>query len=158
MKKIIVGCLLAAFSLPSWAQFEKGKNYINASLSGLNLSYSKNENTRLDLNFTAGRFVTTDWMIYGRLGYMHTDDYNHFTLGAGGRYYIEQNGLYLNLGLQYEHITPELNNLHLTPEIGYAFFINHYLTIEPAVYYNMSLNDFSDGSKVGFRLGLGYYF
>ena len=43
-------------------------------------------------------------------------------------------------------------------EIGYAFYLNHYLTVEPSVYYKMSMHDFSDNSSVGLRIGLGYYF
>ena len=72
-------------------------------------------------------------------------------MGVGGRYYFTQNGIYMGLGLQYEHATKSVNNLQLCPEVGYAFFVNRFITIEPAVYYHMSLNDFSDGSKVGLK-------
>ena len=41
---------------------------------------------------------------------------------------------------------------------GYTFYLNHYLAVEPAVYYKMSTNDFSDGSTVGLKIGLGFYF
>ena len=43
-------------------------------------------------------------------------------------------------------------------EVGYAFFLNRYLTVEPAIYYKMSLDDFSDKSTVGLRVGFGFYF
>lgn len=42
-------------------------------------------------------------------------------------------------------------------EIGYAFFINRHVTIEPAVYYEQSFKDHSKFSNVGLRLGLGIY-
>ena len=43
-------------------------------------------------------------------------------------------------------------------EVGYAFFLNRHVTIEPALYYKMSLHDFSGNSTVGLRIGFGYYF
>ena len=50
------------------------------------------------------------------------------------------------------------NSINLTPEVGYCFYVNHFLSLEPSLYYNISLNDFSDSSKVGLKLGLGFYF
>ena len=41
-------------------------------------------------------------------------------------------------------------------EIGYAFFINRSVTIEPALYYDHSFKD-ANYSTVGFKLGLGIY-
>ena len=42
-------------------------------------------------------------------------------------------------------------------ELGYAFFINRTVTIEPALYYEQSIKDHSKYSNVGLRLGLGIY-
>ena len=75
--------------------------------------------------------------------------------------HIEQNGLSLGALISYEHghnYNWKTDNWFITPEIGYTFFLNQYLTIEPALYYKMSLNDFSDASTVGLRIGLGWYF
>ena len=41
-------------------------------------------------------------------------------------------------------------------EVGYAFFINRSVTIEPAVYYNHSFKS-CDYSTVGLKIGLGIY-
>ena len=43
-------------------------------------------------------------------------------------------------------------------EVGYAYYLNQYLSVEPSVYYKMSLHDFSGNSTVGLRVGLSYYF
>ena len=42
-------------------------------------------------------------------------------------------------------------------EVGYAFFLNKNVTIEPAIYYDQSFKNHSDYSKIGFKLGLGVY-
>ncbi len=176
MKKFFMGLLLALTTLTANAQFEAGKTYINASFSGLGVSYSKLEKLRFDVDANAGAFVARDLLLYGRFGIdqkqvtltKHVGNtnkeydvfLNEIVVGAGLRYYIEQNGIYLGLGAEYGHTerTKKYDNFYITPEVGYAFFVNQYLTIEPALYYHMSLNDFSDASKVGLKLGLGFYF
>jgi len=163
MKKLVMGLVMALFAMTANAQFEAGKKYIGASVSGLNLSYSKQSKTTFDVNATIGTFVFDEWMLTGQLGYNHAHESNLFEIGLGWRYYIAQNGLYLGLGAMYAHGDNgdgdfKTDNFFVTPEVGYSFFINEYLTIEPAVYYRMSLNEFSDGSTVGLKIGLGYYF
>ncbi|MDE7379118.1 MAG: hypothetical protein K2N13_09230 [Paraprevotella sp.] len=158
MRKLMFTLLLMAVTLSANAQFEKNKSYISTSLTGLNLSYSDKEQAVFGLSALGGYFIEDAWMLYGKLGYDHTRYTDNFSIGAGGRYYFTQNGVYLGVGLQYEHMTKSINNVQLCPEVGYAFFINRFLTIEPAVYYNMSLNDFAGGSKVGLKIGLGFYF
>ncbi|MCM1108914.1 MAG: autotransporter outer membrane beta-barrel domain-containing protein [Clostridium sp.] len=158
MKKLMFTLLLMAVTLSANAQFEKKKTYVSTSLSGLSLSYSDKEKTVFGLEAMGGYFIEDSWMLYGKLSYGHTNHTDDFSAGVGGRYYFTQNGIYLGAGLQYEHMTTNINNVQLCPEVGYAFFINHFLTIEPAVYYNMSLNDFAHGSKVGLKIGLGFYF
>ena len=98
-------------------------------------------------------------MLLGQLGWDHRKSFNDFTIGAAGRYYIEQNGIYLNLGLKYQHIGPTVaNNIYLTPEVGYCFYINQHVSVEPALYYDMCLNDYSNFSTVGLKIGFGFYF
>lgn len=170
-KKVILGVLLALTTLSANAQFEAGKKYLNLSTSSLNLSYSKNDKLRFDIGAQAGIFLADDFMIYAQAGYNHkrlrydrlelngSKFYqDEVLLGVGGRYYIEQNGIYLGLGVQYAHHEQNFDNLFITPEVGYAFFLNQYITIEPSVFYQMSVNDFTDGSTVGLKIGVGFYF
>ena len=158
MRKLMLSLLLMMAAMGAKAQFEKGTTYVSASTTSLGLSYSSNEKLKFGLELNGGYFIQKAWMLYGKLGYDHTRWTDHFQMGVGGRYYFTQNGIYMGLGLQYEHATKSVNNVQLCPEVGYAFFVNRFITIEPAVYYHMSLNDFSDGSKVGLKLGLGFYF
>lgn len=55
-------------------------------------------------------------------------------------------------------INERVNNIRIPIEIGYTFYINHYLAIEPAIYTKMSLNHISEGSEFGLKIGLGFYF
>ena len=158
MRKLVLSLLFVAMALTANAQFEKHTTYVSASLTGLNLSYSSNERLTFGLDATGGYFIAQSVMMYGKIGYDHTRHTDNFSMGAGARYYFLQNGIYMGCGLQYEHVTKSVNNLQLCPEIGYAFFLNRNITIEPAVYYNISMNDFADGSKIGLKVGFGYYF
>ena len=163
MKKLLLATLLAIVCLNASAQFDKGTKYLNLSLTGLDMNYSKNAKFHFGLDVMGGYFVEESWMLNGRFGYNHMGgaDANTFDLGAGVRYYFKQNGIFLGGGLLYEFdgVGNFKNNyIDLTPEVGYCFYINHYLSIEPSVYYNLCLNKFSDGSKVGLRIGVGFYF
>lgn len=166
MKRLFLALVMAVFSVGAFAQFDQGTKYINTSLSNLNLSYSKNTKLTLGLDATAGYFFEDAWMLLGRVGYDHqyvkgpSNDMNTFSLGAGARYYIRQNGLYLGAGAKYEYLYngSSNNNIFLTPELGYCYYLNNYLSVEPAVYYDISLNHFADASKIGLRLGFGFYF
>ena len=166
MKKFFLAIMLAVVSLGANAQFAKGTKYISTSLSAFDISYRKN-NFQLGLDATAGYFTADAWMVYGRFGFGYENqkgpdnDINKFNLGAGARYYIMQNGLYLGMGLKIDHSkfgSTARNYVDLTPEVGYCFYLNHYVSIEPAVYYDLCLNKYSEGSRVGLRLGFGYYF
>ena len=163
MKKMILSLVMALTALTASAQFEAGKNYIGASVSGLGLSYNKESKVCFDISATAGRLLADNWMLLANVAY----DYRHWAkahsleIGVGGRYYIIQNGLYLGLGVAYAFTKAEdekTHNCFVTPELGYAFFLNEHVTLEPAIYYRMSLNNFADASNVGLKIGFGYYF
>ena len=57
MKKILVSLMLLVMTaLSAHAQFEKEVWYVNASLTGLDLSHSKNEGTNFGFALTGGAF------------------------------------------------------------------------------------------------------
>lgn len=158
MKKLFIVILLMSCVLNAQAQFEKGKKYVGASLTGLSMSYSDNEEFRLGLDAEAGYFIADCFMLKANVGYEHTRVMDDVRLGLGARYYFMQNGIYLGAGAEYNHFTKNNNDVMIPVEVGYAFFLNEHLTIEPSVYYKMSLHDFSGNSTVGLRIGMGYYF
>ena len=159
MRKILASLLLVFVAFTSAkAQFEQGTKYIGASVSGLNLSYSANEHFRLGLNASAGMFVADGLLVYANVGYDHQKHLDNVNVGLNGRYYFSQNGIFIGAGAEYDHFTKSNNDLMIPVEIGYCFYLNHYLSIEPSVYYKMSTTAFSDNSTVGLRIGLGYFF
>lgn len=158
MKKCIILALLAFSVIAGKAQFEEGTKYVGASVSNLGLSYNSCEKLRFGLEATAGYFMFDDIMLKADFGYNHQPHADNLTLGLGGRYYFEQNGIYLGTGLEYCHEAKSYNSLRIPAEVGYCFYVNHYVSIEPAVYYKMSLNDFSKKSTVGLKVGCGIYF
>lgn len=158
MRKIILLLCLLVGPLAAQAQFEQGKKYVSASVSGLGCSYSTKEKFRLGVDASVGYFVSDCLMLRANLGYDHTRAIDDFSAGVGARYYFDQCGVYMGAGAEYAHFTPKNNDLLIPVELGYSFFINRFITLEPSVYYKMSLQDFSDNSSIGFRLGLGFYF
>ena len=193
LRKVLTMLLIAVSSMQASAQFEKYTSYLNTSLTGLGLSYSKDSRFKMGVQATGGYFVEDCWMVYGRFGFEHQGargvmkNRNDLQIGVGGRYYIEQNGIFLGVGLAYQHATNvtfsqhesiigetsengpveirtvynyygSRNYVHLTPEVGYCFYVNNYLSIEPSVYCNLCLNRFSEGTEIGLKLGMGFYF
>ncbi|MGL4851044.1 MAG: hypothetical protein ACRC3Z_00085 [Phocaeicola sp.] len=163
MKKILVGlAMLFAVALSAHAQFEKDTWYVNTSLTGLELTHSKAEGTRFGLHASGGGFLMDNLALLVTFkGDYVKHGVNETMLGTQMRYYFSQNGIYGGMGVAYKHLSingVKDNLVCFTPEVGYAFFLNKNLTLEPAVYYDLSLNDFSNYSKLGFKLGFGYYF
>lgn len=159
IKKIAVVALGLMVSVGAHAQFESGKQYCGASLTGLNLSYNGSEELSLGIQAKAGYFFEDDMMLLAQAEYKHSGlegvkDY--WALGAQGRYYIEQNGIYLGAGMKLIH-TGGYNDVMPGVEVGYAFFVSKQVTIEPAVYYDQSFKNHSDYSTVGVKVGIGIY-
>lgn len=158
MKKILLIMCLLLGTLTAHAQFAQGTKYVSASLSGLGLSYSSNQKFRLGVDATAGYFMADCLMLKGNVTYNHTKEIDDISVGAGLRYYFDQCGVFMGAGADYVHYTPSDNDVQIPVEVGYAFFVNRFITIEPSLYYKMSLDSFSQKSTVGVRIGLGFYF
>lgn len=156
MKKIAMLLVAFVMTFSANAQFEQGKYYVGASLTGLDMNYNGLSEFSFGVNAKAGYFVADNLLLYGKVGYQHigSPNTNIFNLGAGGRYYIVQNGIFLGANAQFKHASG-YNDLMPGVEIGYAFFINRTVTIEPAIYYEQSFKNHSDYSTVGLRIGIG---
>lgn len=159
MKKILLVALFIITASSAFAQFEQGKKYVGASLSGLDIAYNDAQKFHFGLDAKAGYFLFQDIMAIGEVGVNYGNkEWQEISLAAKGRYYIEQNGIFLGAGVKYTHLFDNYNDLAITPEVGYCYFVNRYVTVEPSVYYDMSTTDFSHHSKVGLKLGIGIYF
>lgn len=159
MKKIVLCFVLMIATITAKAQFQQGKGYLGASLTGLNMSYNGENGLSWGLSAKAGTLFADNWMLLGEVGYDHKGKNNgsdQFSAAAGFRYYIIQNGLFLGANCKYVHADNSYNDFMPTAEVGYAFFINRSVTIEPSVYYQHSFKD-SDYSTVGLKVGIGIY-
>lgn len=160
MKKVVF-MLVALFTVAAaHAQFEEGKVYCGASLSGLNLSYNGAEELNLGLDAKVGYMFDDNLMLLGLAGYNHNGRegaHDSFTLGAQGRYYMSQNGLYLGAGVKLVHANSNYNDVMPGIELGYSFFVSRTVAIEPALYYDQSFKNHSDYSTIGVRVGVGIY-
>lgn len=158
MKKLLFLLFFLCGVCTASAQFDKGIKYINTSLSGLGASYSSSEKFRLGVSGSVGYFISDCFLLGARAGYDHTRRTDDVSIGGFARYYFDQCGVFVGAGGEYVHYSPKSNDVQIPVEVGYAFFVNRFITIEPSVYYKMSLHSFSDNSTVGVRLGLGFYF
>lgn len=155
MKKIALFVVALVMSVAANAQFDQGKGYLGASLSGFDMS-SQAKKFHIGFDAKMGYMFADNLMALAEFGYDKTED-TPYTLstGAGARYYIIQNGLYLGAGLKYKHFE-NFNDLVPNIHLGYAFFLSRTVTIEPELYFDFSTKS-SDYSAYGLRIGIGIY-
>lgn len=167
MKKIIFCLVLLVSATLAHAQFEQNKWYFNTAVTDMGLSYSGAEELRMGLQVTTGAFLFDDvaLLLTGE-GVYHKIGERSAAFGVSGRYYFSQNGIYLGTGIKFKHYeyeegagekNPKFNDGLWSFEAGYAFFLSRTVTVEPAVYYDLSFKD-KDYSKIGFKVGFGLYF
>lgn len=154
--------LLVGTAVGAYAQFEKSKWFVNPSVTGLNLSYSAQEKAHFGLQVQGGAFLVDNLALLLDIGGEYGKHSTDITsIGVGGRYYFSKCGLFLGLKLQAKHYAfdngSKDNDCGIGAEFGYAFFLSRTVTIEPAVYYEQSFTN-QDYSKVGFKIGFGFYF
>ena len=154
--------MLFIVALSAHAQFEKDTWYLNTSFTELGLTHSKSEGTRFGFQASGGVFLVDNLaLLVSFKGHYVKHGTDESMVGTQLRYYFSECGVYGGLGLSYKHLSAgsfDKSLVCFTPEVGYAFFLSRNLTIEPAVYYDLSMNHFKDYSKFGIKLGFGYYF
>lgn len=67
--------------------------------------------------------MADDIMLYGQVGYDHNGNKeikDRYSVGVGGRYYIEQNGIYLGANCKLVHKGKKFNDVMPGVEVGYA--------------------------------------
>ncbi|MBQ8672509.1 MAG: outer membrane beta-barrel protein [Bacteroides sp.] len=161
MKKLALIICLMMTTLAAQAQFEKGKWFVNPSITGLELSHDTGtDKTSFGLEVQGGSFLLDNvaLLVHAGAGWnVSGSETDVYTLGVGGRYYLSKVGIYLgaNVNLdRYDYGYDDDTAFSLGLEAGYAFFLSRTVTIEPAAYWN--IND--DRSKFGLKVGFGFYF
>lgn len=159
-KNLVIFVMMCLFCLQAKAQFEQGKYYIAGSLTGLNLKFNGQEGLNIGLEAKGGYLFEDNLMLLAQVGYDHfgkTTMGDRISLGAGARYYIVQNGIYLGANCKLIHANDNYNDVMPGVEVGYAFFVSRTATIEPAIYYDQSLKNHKNFSTIGLKLGIGLY-
>ena len=158
MKRIYLVLIAVMVTVASHAQFEAGKCYIGASLSGIGFSYNGSEKSSFGLQGKAGYLFDDNLMATAQLEWDKKHDMpSYFKAGVGLRYYIVQIGLYLGAQANYVHAGNAFDDFQPGLQVGYAFFLSKTVTVEPEIYYDQSFKSHSDFSTVGFRIGIGVY-
>ena len=140
-KKLIAMAVALLTTVAANAQFEAGKVYVGVQAQ-------------------AGYMVSDDLMLLGQTSYERSGNDavpTKFMVGVGGRYYIEQNGVFLGANCKFLHASGGYDDIMPGVEVGYAFFLSRTVTVEPAIYYDQSFKKHSDFSTIGLRLGVGIY-
>jgi hypothetical protein len=155
MKKIALFVMALMLSVAANAQFEEGKAYLGASLSGLDLS-SQAKQFHFGMNVKGGYLFKKNLMAIGEIGFDHWErDADQFALGASVRYYFDKYGFFAGGGLKYKH-SSSYNDVLPGIHGGYAFFVSRTVTIEPELYFDISTKS-SDYMCYGLRVGVGVY-
>lgn len=157
-KKFLLVLTTVLFAISASAQFEQGKTYVGASLSNVGLSYNGSEKGSFGVQAMGGFFLADDLMVGAQGSYDKLNDVPaSYSFGVLGRYYIEQNGLYLGVACNYRHYTKDFNDFMPGVRLGYAFFLGKQVTVEPELYYDQSFKNHGDYSTIGLRIGVGIY-
>ena len=156
MNKILVLLFMAVMTLGASAQFDKGTHYVGAGLTGLGFGYEKG-GFAFGLGAEYGYFVADSWMVGGAVSYSYKGGNHGLQVKPNFRYSFKSNGLNLGCGLQFEHVTTGVNHIQLCPQVGYTFYLNDKVSIEPAVYADFGLNDFKNGTNAGLKIAFGLY-
>ncbi len=166
MKRFLVSTLcFLTFGIVVQAQTEKGSWLIeaNTGFGGAGLGHAANTGFGLisvdgttiwSIGGEAGYFVVNDLAIKAGLGYTDNDGSSIFTYKFGAKYYVNS-----TIPFQLDLTGGSIQDLNENPmwlglQGGYAIFLNDYVSIEPGLRYNLSLNeDFSDEGIFEFRVG-----
>ncbi|MBT8209409.1 MAG: hypothetical protein KJP14_02680 [Eudoraea sp.] len=126
--------------------------------TGFGLS-SSDGSTVWSMGFEGGYFVIDDLALKAGLGYTDLDGFTLFSYKFGAKYYINSQ-IPVQIDLTGASIQDAAENpLWVGLQGGYAVFLNDFVSIEPGLRYNISLNDqFSEDGILELRVGFALYF
>ena len=85
MKKLALAICLLLASIAAQAQFEKGTMILNPSVTGLDFSYSKNDDAKFGIGAQAGTFLADGFALMVNAGADWSQPVDIYTLGTGAR-------------------------------------------------------------------------
>lgn len=148
------------FSVISFAQTNQGNSFVGIRATDLGFS-NYNKVTTYGVGVQGGHFVQKNLAIVGELAYsaVSAPNYNanDWNYGAGVKYYID-NVLPVQVdwnGSTGNFSNPSKSNLGFS--LGYAYFPNKQISVEPTLKYNVSLNNNYKNTFSG-GIGVNYFF
>jgi hypothetical protein len=111
------------------------------------------------MGLEGGYFVVDDLAVKAGLGYTDLDGFSMFSYKLGAKYYLGgQVPIQVDLtGASMEDF--DENPLWMGIQAGYAIFLNDYVSMEPGVRYNISLNDqYTTEGAFELRIGFALHF
>ena len=147
MKKIVMILCLAIAPALGMAQTSKGDNLLEANTGNLatgNTSFALNAsdgNTAWSIGIDGGVFIMDDLAIKAGIGYSDLGDFvdGNLVYKLGAKYYL--NGT-IPLGADLTGITSDGNGASwFGLQGGYAIFLGDNVAIEPALRYNITLDE-----------------
>jgi hypothetical protein len=158
VKKVLlltVVCLLGIST--TFAQ--KGDIAIAAQTTGLDLTLG-DDYTSFDFGINGTYFATNKLGIDAGLGFAYQklgdNDTNGFYFNVGARYYVWKN-LFAGLSYQGEKYKDVDLMSYGTIKVGYDYFFNDKVFIEPILFYNIGLSD-NAGDTYGLAIAFGVKF
>ena len=135
-----------------------GSDVAHGASTGFGLS-STDGTTVWSMGFEGGYFVIDDLALKAGLGYTDLDGFTLFSYKFGAKYYINRQ-IPVQIDLTGASIQDAAENpLWIGLQGGYAVFLNDYVSIEPGLRYNISMNDqFSEDGVLELRVGFAIYF
>lgn len=157
MKKSLIFLITFLCCLSMSAQFEKGKKYLGANLNGLDLSFNNKTDMSFDVGANAGYMIEKDLLLLGTFDVNYYDsDIQYFRLGGKLRYFFDNCGIFVGAGANFISNHNLYDDFQVTAELGYCYFLNRNLTIEPSIRYDLGFSE--SGRTLGFAIELGCFF
>src|SRR5690606_19806725 len=178
MKKTFFIAVLALFGFGANAQdggngaTAKGKYLIeaNTGFGGGSNMFAHSANTGFGLmsldgttiwsvGAEGGYFVMDNLAVKAGLGFTDNDGSTIFSYKVGAKYYIIG-----SIPVQLDFTGASIKDFNENPlwlgiQGGYAIFLNDFVSVEPGLRYNLSLNeDFTDEGMFEFRIGFALHF
>lgn len=171
-KVLLILSVIAALSGTASAQILENTWIVNPQISGFNLGSTHtretgNETFDLGLQVETGNFIANNLLFYVGVGgnFSWNKEYrdNNIDLNVGIRYYTLTT-LFIGVNTGYTHAWYKPKDessacddyLYVGAELGYAIFVSHNISLDPALYWKHSFTDQLD--QYGLKVGLSVYF
>ncbi len=171
MKKlsVLMIAIIMVFAGNTYAQIDQGTWMVggNSNFGFLSTDTSPDKTTNISLEVSPGYFIMENFAAGLGIGYnrQNQGDFSGTAtvIGPWARYYVDGafffGASYSSVSSKSEYSSGENKSTGsaLGLEVGYAYFLNKKVALEPAINYSSFGGDF-DGTTIGLTVGLSVYF